>query len=75
MLTKKRLTQSVKDTFRTMANQLSPENLCGDGEYTNAQAKDRYKKIMVQWWKLEDQIGMKVNQEIIDQWEKESNDP
>ena len=66
-----RLTNAVKEKFSVMANQLSPENLCGDGEYTQAQAKDRFKTIMIQWHKLEDQIGMKITQETIDQWDNE----
>ena len=67
-----RLTKEIKEQFSDMACELSPENLCGDGEYTQAQAKDRFEKIMIRWHKLEDQIGMKVNDEIINQWEEEN---
>ena len=69
-----RLTTEIKKKFSDMACELSPENLCGDGEYTQAQAKDRFKKIMTRWHSLEDQIGMKVNDEIINQWEEENDD-
>lgn len=68
---KTKLTRAIKKQFLELQNQLSPENLCGDGEYTKAQSKDRHKEIMIQWWALEDKIGMKVNAETIEQWEVE----
>jgi hypothetical protein len=68
------LTDDIKKRFSYLANQLSPENLAGDGEYTHAQTKDRFKTLMVLWHKLEDQIGMKVTQDTIDQWEN-NNEP
>jgi len=54
----------IRKQFDYLENQLSPENLCGDGEYTRTQTIRRYKAIMVQWRKLEKQIGMKVNPEV-----------
>lgn len=67
----KKLTPDIKKKFAVLANSLSPENLCGDGEYTQAETKDRFKTLMIQWHKLEDQIGMKVTQETLDQWDAE----
>jgi hypothetical protein len=64
-----KLTDDIKKKFSLLANELSPENICGDGEYTAAQANDRKERIMIQWWKLEDLIGMKVTPDIIEQWE------
>ena len=69
---KKKLTDKIKKQFSMLANQLSPENLCGDGEYTQAQAKDKFKTLMIEWHKLEDQIGMKITQETLDLWEEET---
>ena len=63
-----KLTPEIKKQFQELQIQLSPENLSCDGELTQAQTKAKFKAIMVEWWALEDKIGMKVNDEIIEQW-------
>lgn len=54
------LNDGYKRAFSQLANALSPENLCGDGEYTRAQAKARQKNIMAEWESLEKAAGGKV---------------
>jgi hypothetical protein len=65
---KTKLTPAIKKQFSELQNQLSPENLSCDGELSRSQARSKHKEIMVQWWALEDKIGMKVNAETIEQW-------
>lgn len=47
----------IREKFEQLATELSPENLAGDGEYTNAQVRGRHKHIQNEWKKLEKIVG------------------
>ena len=57
------LTNEVKVQFRRLACNLSPENLCCDGEISQAQAKVKERKLLAEWKKLEQAVGRQVGQE------------
>lgn len=59
------MTEAQFQQFDKMTNELSPENLCCDGEISRAQANRRYRAIMVRWHKLEKEVGRKVTEEEI----------
>jgi hypothetical protein len=67
-----RLTPEIMERFSDLANSLSPENLACDGEASVAEARDRRKKLLTEWWALEDSIGMKVTQEMVSKWEEDN---
>jgi hypothetical protein len=50
----------VKEAFLSLENELSPENLCCDGEISHSQAMAKKAKIMKLWTALEGYIGQKV---------------
>jgi len=52
--------------FNALCNRLSPENLCCDGEISNAEANRRHAQIMREWRVLEAKIGRKVTQDEIE---------
>jgi hypothetical protein len=60
------LTPSIKESFVGLACDLSPENLCCDGEATRAQISRRRSDIMTKWAALEARAGRKVSEE--DAW-------
>lgn len=66
-----KITKAIKEKFYAMTNELSPENLACDGEISKAQARAKFKTIMIRWHNLEDKIGIKVTQGVLDQWERE----
>ena len=58
----------VKDMeeFARIANRMSPENLCGDGELSRAQANVRARALTAQWTALERKAGRKVSMEEVE---------
>jgi len=62
------LTKENKQKFASLACQLSPENLCCDGELPQYLVRQRYSKLTKQWKALEKQIGMKVTEEQTWEW-------
>lgn len=57
------MSEAQRNEFRSLANQLSPENLHCDGEITRAQAQRRYRSIMKRWRALEKTLGRKVSED------------
>jgi hypothetical protein len=51
-----------KAAFLDLACQLSPENLCCDGELPLSLVRKRYKSLTAQWKKLEKEVGRKVSE-------------
>ncbi|MEN6379726.1 MAG: hypothetical protein ABFD15_09130 [Methanofastidiosum sp.] len=48
--------------FLNLACQLSPENLCCDGELSREETNRRYRELMRQWKALEKEVGKKVTE-------------
>ena len=61
-------TSEIKDQFRWLACDLSPENLHCDGEISRAQAQVKYRKLMKEWGKLEAAVGRKVSIDEVWNW-------
>lgn len=57
------MSEETRNEFRSLASQLSPENLHCDGEITAAQARTRYRAIMKRWRALEKALGRKVSED------------
>lgn len=57
------LTIQDKIQFVSMSGNLSPENLCCDGEISAAAAERRRKAIMREWRALEAKVGQKVTED------------
>lgn len=57
--------KALKDKFLDLACQLSPENLCCDGELPPAQVRIKHARLMREWASLENQVGRKVTEEEI----------
>ena len=51
--------------FYNLLNELSPENLCCDGELSTTAVNKKQKKINREWRQLETLIGHRVNDEMI----------
>lgn len=51
--------------FLDIACQLSPENLCCDGELSENETNKRYRKLMYQWHQLEKEVGRKVTEDEV----------
>jgi len=62
-----------KRRFLDLACQLSPENLCCDGEISMAQARRRAWGIHKKWSKLEAMVGRVVTEDEVWKWEREDN--
>lgn len=56
---------TLQTRFEALCNQLSPENLCCDGELSPAQVRARRASINREWRELEKEAGRKVTQEEI----------
>ncbi len=59
----------IMDWFVKLASDLSPENLCCDGEISMAQARMRARKIMKEWKALEKMYGCEVSEDQAWDWE------
>lgn len=59
------LTPAVLGEFRSLANQLSPENLHCDGEISASAARAKAVQLKKQWAALEQQVGRKVSESEI----------
>jgi len=57
------LSSELVEKFNDLSCRLSPENLHCDGEISQAEAKRRYKQIMIEWKALEKIAGRKVTEE------------
>ena len=58
----------LQEKFYRLLNELSPENLCCDGEISKSQVKVKYRRLMNEWRELEKEAGYKVS---IDQMEQQ----
>jgi len=73
---KKDIPEAIFKQFAGLASDLSPENLCCDGEISKAEVNRRYKAIMIKWRIFEMQVGRRVSIEEIEteqmaRWDKE----
>jgi hypothetical protein len=66
---KKRTEKEIMAEFAALCCALSPENLHCDGEITPSQAQMKYIKLMTKWRKLETEIGRKVSESEVYQYE------
>ncbi len=62
------LTLDLKRNFLDLSGQLSPENLCCDGELTIRQVNARRKQIMREWKALERKAGQAVTEDETWTW-------
>jgi hypothetical protein len=69
----KAITREDKRRFLDLACQLSPENLCCDGEISMAQARRREWFVRDKWSKLEAMVGRKVSEDEVWNWTREDN--
>jgi len=67
------MTDKQKQQFIDMACELSPENLCCDGELSRAQTNARYRKIMKRWHALEATVGRSVSESEAWDWTMEES--
>ena len=58
----------IKKDFIGLSCRLSPENLCCDGEISDAEVDRRYNQIMREWRKLEKEFGRDVGDEEVFEW-------
>lgn len=57
-----------KAAFARLANALSPENLCCDGEIPASAARKRGAALRREWGALERKVGRKVQEDEVWQW-------
>lgn len=58
----------IFEDFLDLSSQLSPENLCCDGEASQSYIRQKLRRINKEWKALEKQIGRKVTEtEVWDQ--------
>jgi hypothetical protein len=57
------LTKAAREQFLSIACQLSPENLCCDGEAPMSYVRKRVKELHKQWANLEQVVGRKVTED------------
>ena len=67
------ITEKHKQAFMDLTNQLSPENLCCDGELPPAMVKARYRKLKAAWATLEKRAGFKVTEDDVYRWYRKRN--
>jgi hypothetical protein len=67
------LTAEIKDQFSRLASELSPENLCCDGELRGARLKAKKNRLVKEWQALEKKAGVKVTEEDTFKWWMEKN--
>lgn len=65
------LTLEDKAKFFRMVCDLSPENLCCDGEISPREAHARGRRIWSEWRKLENELGGNVTEEEAWRWGEE----
>lgn len=59
------MTDEMFEHFFNIMIQLSPENLCCDGELTMRQVRARSRQLLHEWAALEREVGRKVTQSEI----------
>jgi hypothetical protein len=62
------LTKEVKKHFLDLACRLSPENLHEDGEISGGDAELKYRRLMREWYALEQQVGREVDESEVWEW-------
>jgi len=62
------MNSKIKEQFKDLACDLSPENLCCDGLLSPAQTRKRYKQIMKKWHELEKEVGHPVSEDDVWGW-------
>ena len=62
------LTDALKNTFASLANQMSPENVSCDGEISRSQVRIRMASLRRQWKAAEAQAGRKVTEDETWAW-------
>ena len=72
-----KMTEEMYQKFEELSCDLSPENLCCDGECSRAETNRRYKAIIKEWHKLEKTLGRNVSEDEIfkeqmKRWDKEN---
>jgi hypothetical protein len=62
------VSKELRDKFSDLAGQLSPENLCCDGEAPMSYVRQRQREIAQQWAALEKVAGRKVSLHEAENW-------
>jgi len=62
------MTDEQKKQFESLSCQLSPENLCCDGELSREESDERYREIMKEWRQLERECGQHVTEDDVWSW-------
>lgn len=66
--------ESLMTEFKKLANDLSPENLCCDGELCQAEVGRKYNFLMKEWKLLEKKAGRKVTEDEVWGWVLKKNE-
>jgi len=56
------MNKEMLSKFLNLACQLSPENLCCDGELPTSEVNKRYRILTCQWKRLENELGRSVTE-------------
>jgi len=67
MRIKAKLPKGLQQKFEVLVSELSPENLCCDGELSNQQVVHKLEGIRVEWQQLERLAGRRVSESEIEQ--------
>lgn len=62
------LTDEIKRRFSDLAGELSPENLCCDGELPHSQVIIKERRLRKEWADLEQKVGRKVTENEVWDW-------
>ena len=60
-----KLDGAIFDKFLDLASDLSPENLCCDGEASKTYIAQKLRRIKKEWKALENQVGRKVTEDEV----------
>lgn len=60
--------EECKSWFIQLTGELSPENLCCDGELSRSQVRPKLARIQKEWQELEEIFGRKVSEEEAEMW-------
>ena len=68
---KTKLTLAIKRRFSELTGELSPENLCCDGELRGSALTRKANKLRAEWLSLENKVGRKVSEDEVYTWNDE----
>lgn len=60
-----KMSHEVFEKFLDLSSQLSPENLCCDGEASQSYVRQKLRRINKEWKELEKQVGHRVTEDEV----------